>query len=529
MARTSVSPTQNKLSATPIPEEETIKIAESRVNGGLVTEIDPADIQNSQFQVMENMRVYADKTIRSPGKVAITPTKPDSVKIMQYMTFDRFAGTSTYIRFTKSSVYKKGVGSWTAITGTLTGGDYNRIRFTLINDRLFFTNGVDNIKEVNTGITAFADLGDWGKYKYIWGFANRLLAANSDSNPILLARSGDLNFGVSNPATDQSAGSDPLVISQEDYSDPITGGFGFATVSLVLREKSLWVISQQPSSTAPFSYAAIPSPAGCDCPDTAAKRPNGITWYDYRTNNVYSYEIGSRPEPIGTAIRSLLKSSISDKRLLHGSYDFQKGEYVLTVPSTISNQSLLYCYNFETGAWYIEKVNYCMGVYNLNDAAGVMTIGDLVGTIGDLVGTIGSLVFTSTLPPNRFYGLSNGDILQDDITLDTFNAATATSTLVSKVFVIDDADLNVLELHLKVTPTRAGSISLYFSRDAGITFSLYKTLTFTNADNGTRKHYICKKNLRVGEYVWKLVSTTGQFGILGYAIFGNKAQDKTER
>lgn len=424
MIRLNGSRPRNKLVPHSPIEESVVQIAAARLTGGLVTELDPADIDGSQGQVIKNFRIYSDKLLRAPGKSLIDVAKPNSRRVLNYMTFDRFSGVSEYIRFDRTDVYKKSSSSWTLLTAgaALTATDSDLLNFSVVNDRLFFTNGVDAIQEINTGTTAYAALGNAPKYKYICGFFNRVVGANSDTNPVLIGWSGDLNFAEWNPAVDFSAGSNPLIEGQSDYAEPITGLFGFASVMLILREKSLWIATKQASASQPFFFTAAFPGKGCDCPGSAIQTSEGIAWFDYRTLQVYSYKAGGQPEPIGTPIRTKLKDIVSDKDSVRGVYNASKNQFLLIIPSTTSSETNIFIYDYQTNSWTQDTINNCVGAYSLSDAGTVLTIGDLVGTIGDLVGTIGDLVYSMLSPPNIFYGLSDGNILQEDPLVDTVNS-----------------------------------------------------------------------------------------------------------
>ncbi len=530
MIRPSGLPNRNQLKPFGAIQEEPVQIAETKINGGLVTEIDPSDISPNQMAILKNYRIFADRVLRSPGKTEISNTKPNSNKILLYCSFERFAGTSTALRFTAITVYKNAGSGWTLLTtgAALTASDTDAISFVTINDRFFFANGVDKIQEVNTGITAYSAITSSSPYKYLCGFFNRLVAANSNTNPILIGWSGDLNFTQFNPVTDISAGSVSLVEGQSDYAEPITGLFGFASVMLILREKSLWLATKQPSATNPFLFTAAFPGTGCDCPKSATQTGDGIAWFDYRTCQVYSYKVEGRPEPIGTAIRSQLRTLVSNKDSVRASYDAINNQYILVIPSTTSNTTSIFGYDFQTQSWYMEEVENVVGVFHINDGGSTLTFGDLAGTFGSLMGTFADLVFTSIVIPARLYGTTDGELLEDSVDSDDSNGITMESTLQSKVFAVVKEDVNITELYIKYIPRRAGSFTVRFSRDKGETFTDYKTVTFTGLDLGKRKTAICRRNLRVEEYVFQIVSEEGRFELLEYSLHGVSAADKSE-
>ena len=502
-------------------------IEESRANGGMNTYLDPSDIPNSQFTLVRNARIKADKVGRASGTTLLTPTKPDSSAVLLYTNFTRFNGSSIYLRFTKNKVYRKGTSSWTEITSAspYSISDTDKISFTTINDRFFFTTGNKEIQEINFTLNTYAILGNSGKYKYITGFFNRLVGFNNydatTPNPVLVGWSGDLNFGEWNPLVDISAGSNPLVEAATDFADPGSGVFGFASVILFLRERSLWAATKQGVASNPFNFQAVTASFGCDCPSSAIAKRNGIVWYDNRTNQVYDYSIGSSPKEIGDAIRNELRNKVTNKALIDGGYDPVLNEYHLCIPNVSSAVTYIYVYNYETNSWRERTINNAYGISSLDGVAGGLMIDDLVGTIDSLVGTIDSLTIATTVQtPTVYYPKSNGDILQTSVVADNDNGEVMTMILESKIFSTSNQDLSIMRFNIVFFPLRAGTFSLYYSKDAGINYSLYKDVTWDSSGIGIRRRITCVKHIRAAQYKWKLVCIQGDFDILDYSIEG---------
>ncbi len=297
---------------------------------------------------------------------------------------------------------------------------------------------------------------------------------------------------------------------------------------LILREKSLWLATKQPSATNPFQFTAAFLGSGCDCPKSATQTGDGIAWYDYRTSQVYSYKVGGQPEKIGTAIRSSLRSMVSNKNLVQGSYDSINDHYVLTVASESSETSTIYGYDFQTNSWYMEQVPNVVGTHHINDGGASLTFGDLIGTFGDLVGDFGDLVLDEITIPGRLYSTSDGELLEDDTDSDDANSVTMESTFNSKVFAVVKDDVNITELVVKYIPRRSGSFQILYSRDKGETFTAYKTVEFSGVDIGKRKTATVKKNIRTEEYVFQILCSSGRFELLEFSVHGVSDADKSE-
>jgi hypothetical protein len=506
-----------------MPEEPAL-IVEARLNGGMNTYVDGADLPNFQVQLAQNCEIRADKLQRRPGTEDLGTTKPNSDPVLLYTAFKRFDGTTIYIRFTKNKVYRLGSGSWTEITSASAFSITNttRIRFTTLNDRFFFTVGNKDIQEINFTANTYADLGDAASYKYITGFFNRLVGANkydvTTPNPTLVAWSGDINFAVWNPATDISAGSAPLLEAATDFADPITGLFGFASVMLILRERSLWTATKRPVASNPFQFQASFPYAGCDTPNSATQKRNGIVWYDNRSNQVYDYTIGQAPREIGNPIRDLLPSRISNLDAIMGAYDTIRDRYHLLIPSENSTTTYEYVFDFGTESWVENTRENVASISALDGGIQSLLIDELSGTIDALVGDINDLTNDSIIPPRIFYGMSDGDIEFSNSAMTTDNGTAFSSTVESKLYTFPAANIRVRRLAFKYIPVRVGTFSIYFSQDDGESWTLYEQTTITTPQLSKRKRILCTKQSASPEFSWKIVMETANIQLLEYLI-----------
>lgn len=530
MARLASTPVGNRWSRPTQIEEEEKDLFVAQIAGGINSYIDPADIQDGQLQVATNARISGDLISRRLGTSddAFAPqgSPADNLPILQISRFARFDGTSIFVQFNEEKLFRRTPASWDEITGA--GFTVNQRQKTIaINDRFFFSTGMDPIQEIDFATDTYADLGNAPKYKYICGFGDRVVGANlydaTNPNPIQLGWSGNLNFDVWDTITDQSAGNVALVQGEGDYSDEITGLFGFASVMLICRQRSLWIASRRAVPTAPFIFTAAYPNVGCDCPDSIAKTRNGITWYDFRTNQVYTFEVGGAPVPIGFNIRKDLKRIISDNTIIQGSYDPIGNRYHLCIPSTNSDLTSVFVYDFESKSWVMDERYQVYGVFPVDEISTDLMIDELDGMINDLVGMINDLSEVSITPSVITYGHIDGILTQDDVASDDDNGRDFEMNLISKNFQIPPRDVTVSRLLLKVVPRRLnstgnGNASLYYSRNGGKSFSLYKTVTFTIGDLNTRNVLTFPKQITSAEYVWKLISDSGSFDLLEYRI-----------
>jgi len=497
-------------------------LSEARITGGMNSRIDPADLPNNVAVLSKNSRTSADFTMRAPGVEMITETPPDAKPVLLYTQFQRFSGADVYLRFSEDRVDKFS-GVWGAVTGTLTGGSTDRIRFTQTADAsadyfIFTNNGADEIQVFNAAVSSFANLGNAGRFRYVTAFFNRIVAANKvDSttpNPVLLAWSGDFNYAEWNPLTDVSAGSTPLQEAQSDYADPITGLFGFASVMLILRERSLWIATKRPVASNPFQFqAAFPS-VGCDTPNSATQIPNGVIWYDSRKNQVYLFQVGQAPQEVGEPVRNDIKNAMSNRDLVWGSYDVVRNTYFLTVPSSSSTNTRIFAFNLDSGSWSYDDRESVYGVYHVDSGSSRLTYGQILGTYAQVTSanaTYGDIGATAEAPAKNFYGYTDGEIgHEEDIDTDSEEFCWE-----SKIYRSPVGDLMISRIMLLYEPTRPGTLTIEYRKNSGAWVN-YKTQSFSAAQGRTRL-YITKL-IRANDFQWRLRSSTGNFKLYEYRL-----------
>ena len=519
------------------PLQETQKIFESngKVVGGMDTFNDPTVIDPSQWVSLLNVTNRFSKLSRRAGGALITPVKPNSNKILKFYTTTLWNTDAVQLRFTRNSIHSRSSSAWTPFTGqALTGSDTDRIKIVNFINRIFFSNnGVDPIRELDPVGNVVNVLGNAPRFKYICSVSNRIVGAylkDTPDNPTLIGWSGDLNLGEWDPLVDFSAGSNPLYESQSEYSEFITGIFGFETTVLVMRQRSIVLGTLQPSATDPFYfYTSVPG-IGSDSPDTIQRIPEGVIFYDFRTRMVYQYTLAAGASAaygasngvslIGLPIAETLTNQITDPSLLTSSFDPINLEYQLCISVASSNTTRIWTYNLKTKAWSFDEKNNVSSIDNVEFSQSTGAIGDLVGTIGNLLGTIASLspsVNTST----RFYSFINGDIEQYDALNDVDEDGIYTTTIESKVFELPLDDASFQRVRIEIIVRKATTITLSYSKDNGVSWSLYKSVSLTpqnNVNENNRQLVIASKHIRSRQLKFKIESVSGLWDIVGYEV-----------
>jgi len=520
------------------------KFIADRVNSGMITTIDPADIPPSALQMCRNARVRFDVTKRRPGLVLLTPTKPNSNSVIGMMFFKKNDGNSYYLRFSPTTIHERTGGSWTNYTagagGSLLGGAFDYIQAAVILDRLVFANnGVDVLQEADITAKTYKALGNAPKYKYITGFFNRVVGANLvalTNNGAQIGWSADGVPTEWDPLVNETAGSSPLVDSPGDLADFITGVFGFTNVMVVLREKSIWLANKQAIPSNPFYfYNAFPG-VGCDCPYSAAITQNSITWADRRTGTIWSYTPGAEPIPIGRPIENHLFDGLSDSARIFGSADPIQNEYTVCIPQVSGNFVICWTWNFRTQSWDKDEYEAITIASNADLPTAVTTIDELPGTIDGLSGTIDSLSPTQINTPVRAFGRSDGEIVletqDDNLCVDPpFSGSLGTyqTELLSKSYTLPSDDVYIAEIRVDIIPRAAGAVTFEYSKDGGKTLNtVSKTIVIPASRIGkpTNIHWI--RQIKCRKYAWRLTASTGQFDVVAYEVHVYKSGESQQ-
>lgn len=427
---------QNTISNPPDMEEENsyfLDVTNLRgMNYGDGKETFYRFIEDNQFAVCEGFYNRDNKLSSIPGPETLTPTKPNSNRILGLVSVNRFDGALDYLRFDKQKVHKLDSTSWVEITGGgLAGGDYDRFKVFFVEDRIFFNNnGANVLQEADLSTDTYADAGNARQYKYYEVINNRIVGAwliDSTNDPTEVAGCGDRNYTEWDPTVDISAFRGSLIDTERDSADEITGLVNADGDLLVFRQRSIWLGTAQPIASAPFSFKKLPFGFGCNAPYSIRKVGKGVVWYDPFTRGVYLYRFIERDiVDIGQKVQKFIANNMGDPQYVFSSYDDFNDEYELGVE--VGAFARIFRYNFELDSWTTQNVGSMCCISNSVNFLPSVTIDALLGTINDLVGTINGLS-TSTLVAQKIYGTTTGDRVTP-----TNEASTYSIFLTSKTF-----------------------------------------------------------------------------------------------
>jgi hypothetical protein len=514
------------------------KFVETRVNGGMYTTIDAADLENKYATVIENMRVRKDVTERRGGYMNTAlfknplpswgPLYSLNVAAIQYPNL-----TSRTFLFTTDGVKYLNAGAWSNLATGWAMAQTSRVQFALLKDMLVFTtNGVRTIQTLSSATPpVLADAKASKTYKYLTAFFNRIVAANfadSPSNSIKVewCADGDVTKWEGD---DRTAGSALLISGPADIDDEITGLKAINNRLFIWRKRSIWVADRQASGSAPFSFSSFINGIGCDLPYSITEVRGGIIWADTRTSSIWFFDGQNYPKRIGLPIEDTLKTdflNLVSKDYAQGAYDALNNEWYLLVygGTSISANGFakLWIYNGDTEQFsydkYITTSDYINAVFSTRTNAYSLTIGELQGTIGDLVGTIGSLGGNASQVDTIFLGGYDGAYYYDETYYCDSPGGVIQSVWQSKIFEIPTDDIAIGEVRIEYANAGGEFISFYYTTDGKEFSSTLFKQQVTEVTPGTKLFRI-PLNVRCRQFQFKL-----KFYSNNNSIIGNRAK-----
>lgn len=517
------------------------KLASSRINKGMITAIDSVDLPLEALQWAKNAKILFDKTSRRDGLVTFGPEAPNANAVIKMASIKHPDGTGHTYRFTPSTIHDLQSGVWNPITETvaLAGTVNDKIKLANLFDIIAFTNnGANEVQWIDTGADTsddlienlHADVGTSANFRYCTGFYNRLVCASiREENEVMLAWTGEYGskntakhgFEDINTVINETSGFSPLIDSPNDKSDFITGVFGLSNVMVILREKSVWLATKQPSAIYPFNaYPVVPG-IGCDTPHSAIVTAFGLCWLDRRTKTIYLFSPGSQPQPIGRPIEKSLLATIDNPDSVFAIYDPKENVYSVCIPSDSSPTVQVWSFYFNEQAWTYNEYSGLTSYDEVELLAGYTTIDELLGTMGDLIPTYNNLTTVVKPETKRIYGLSDGSLAIADATVDTDIDDAFETTLISKSFTIPSLDAYVAEVVVEYIARIPCTLEFLYCADGrdhpDLSFTLGDTFEVTVLNKPQIITF--KRVIHCRRFAFAIKSIDGQFDILSYEVW----------
>jgi len=250
---------------------------------------------------------------------------------------------------------------------------------------------------------------------------------------------------------------------------------------------------------------------GCDMPYTAVRtldengKLTGIMFADHRTNGVFSYTPGSRPQRVSRIIEDQLFSNIVDPKRAEATFDPRHQEYHLGFGTDSNNLNRLNVYRVfsqQTGGWAFDDSPIATTLGAVTDIGAPTMIDDLTGVIDNLSGVIDDL--SGVIIPNSILikCTTDGSVQKEDL-----------ATADTHVFTWQSQNLGALGrrrtikiIQLIMSAVASGVTTLEFSTD-GSTWTNIKTIS----DPSTLNKIGFKKGITGDNLFWRVTSQAQQF------------------
>lgn len=414
--------------------------------------------------------------------------------------------TGRFYRYSTSS------NLWIAIQDAdtaLTGTSSEPFSFVSAENYVCFSNGVDGPYRWDSSTHEYLDgtaipAGDTGPsatdlypYRYAMPYAGRLIVGYLDEGGTTrndrVRWCGAHDITTWDSSTDATAGSNDLV----DLAGPITGMHALRNTGYIFKRNGIIAMQETGFVDPSFTFATVVEGIGCLEGRTIVEIDGSLFFLG--NDNVYAWDAGSLPRPIGTPIRNQLFEELNRARLRqcfalhHETYN----EYWLWVvtgtdtdpASSGSWPTKAYIYNYLENAWGVANTHALCGAVHVTEDD-VLTINQHTENINDWVTPIdSSLGGDSTVVPfvarfDSYPTVTSGNGTYIDETLVADQGTTYSTVFESSDTRFDRSpdglDRASVRLPINATISRIiltmrhwveASVSLDFSMDGGSTWS----------------------------------------------------------
>lgn len=489
------------------------------LTSGMVTALPRTQRPTGSSVSIVNGRIREDWVGRRGGYPDYI-TKPNTDDIMRLISFHGEQNKNWVVRVARTSFYATSTrATWISFDVT---GPYNvfaRVDHAQLLGDLYVANIAKKILRVQFGNTSVDEIEDANapRCKYVTAFADRILAAY-----IQHPTDGTLPFGLQWPInsdptvwTGIGSGSENLIQSPSDTGDEITGIFSYGNLCVLFRERTIWHITRQPFSIAPFRFDPIITNLGCDMPYSITRISDeqgnltGFMFADSRTNGIYTYTPGSRPVriPASVGLEDQLFTGMLDPEMAMGAFDPRFQEYHLGLPIDASNTERLgkFWVVGKNGAITSDDGPVCTSIDVISDIGNPVVIDDLTGTINSLPGTIDSLAGAAIL---RTPLVIKGDTASQSIVEDLGTKGSHTFTWTSQNLASISRRRSLKMMTMVMSASSAGDVVLEWSSDLN-TWTTIKTIADVSSltQIGFKKQIGAKRNA----LYWRVTSLAADF------------------
>jgi len=360
--------------------------------GGIQSEAPPERIELLGFSDAAN--VLFRKGTAQARPALYTSLAALNGPILGAADFFDATGTRHQVVMTPTAMYvwNPGTTSFDILTGTLTGGSDQIYTWSVVNNKLLFSQGVDPV-QVWDGITpGFAVVSANAKpAKFLFELNFHLLAANTiEAGPT--AGPQNVRWTAANDPTDWISFNAGLTVLNNDLG-PITGGAKIFQTGYIFQYWGITQVIPTGIGIAPFEFLPLSSKSkGNVIPYSLAVFGEDMACYVGR-NNVYRFD-GNSSEPIGDRpIDGSRYRSGARKRILADLQFCNFNEVFGFLTTSINGQDYFsywlfmpqlkqaWVYHFDEGSWTRETFNVTPSIAGNFFKQNIPRIMDLVGTI----------------------------------------------------------------------------------------------------------------------------------------------------
>ena len=348
--------------------------------GGMVTNVAAQDLPLEASPDMLNCFVNAGVLKKRPGYAQFGANSPDA-RINGLYATSSADGTMRLFAATAAKLFSYLSGTWTQITGSLTGIDGNLFAFETSENKLVFCQGVDAVQVCDLDGASFAALNaNCPPAKYLTRFADRLVIGFTTESavqcPFRIRRS------IAGDHTDWTGvGSGFTDLSEHPYH--IKQVMKLADMMAVYTEFSIWIANRTGIATAPYRFELRPTGIGLYAP---------WTLQDFRGNqlflgndDVYMFN-GTTVQGLSQPVRDSVFNSLNAAALdqMFGQIRFDSQEYLLFLcTGAAATPNVVWAYNWGYKIFYPWSISgpCCSTIFKVDNT---YTIDALPGTIDGL-------------------------------------------------------------------------------------------------------------------------------------------------
>lgn len=406
------------------------------------------------------------------GTVQVGTAAADPV--MGVVNFVSGSGVGFLVRFTTTKVQIWDGATWNNVgTATFTGDTADYFAYTVFNDSLIFSNGVDGLWDYNPGLGTLTQIDAGINARQLTTVGGRVLASG------LPGAEYRLQWSVKNNSHDWTgigSGFEDLLSTPGGQVDQLMGVWPIsASISIMLRTGSIWQVTETGDPAAPFRFERLYDNVGSRSRYSVDVVPGGVIFLG--TDDIYIAS-DRQVEPIGQLVKDRIFSEITDLTTVRGVFRPKTADYWL------ANGDTVYRYSFPVKGWSRSK--YTFGIRWMDESVyhlGGKTWADATGTWDDATGSWEDQ--RGTPQAAAFYFATDeaaGNIVKEDssATADGYvqTGKSAQGIEIRSGVLLAGTPLEkteIIELQVEYEDSSARTLTFEYSTDLGATWTTYST------------------------------------------------------